>query len=97
MKPALYVADARTKGVPVNEALKKCLKRQLTRLRNKSDGLVNGQANNWGGISSAIESYKRECIVNFTDHSKFLLGIDYRPDDDALVAVLSRENFLLNT
>ena len=86
------------KGVPVKEALKGSIKCQLTHLRNMSDGLiVNGQGNNWGGISSAIESYKRECIVNFTDHSKFLLGIDYRPDDDALVAVLSRENFLLNT
>ena len=54
MKPARYVPDARAKGVPVNEALKKSLKRQLTRLRNKSDGLVNGQANNWGGISSVL-------------------------------------------
>jgi hypothetical protein len=59
MKPARYVADARAKGVPVNEALKKSLKSQLTRLRNKSDGLVNGQANNCGGISSVLESYKR--------------------------------------
>ena len=72
MKPARYVANARAKRVPVNEALKKSLKRQLTRLRNKSDGLVNGQANNWGGISSVLESYKREFIINFTELSTSL-------------------------
>ena len=54
MKPARYVADARAKGVLVYKALKKSLKRQLTRLGNKSDGLVNGQANNLGGISSVL-------------------------------------------
>ena len=66
------------------------------RLRNKSDRLVNCQANNWDGISSVLESYKRECIVNFTEYSMFLIGIDCRPEDDSLVAVLSTENLLLN-
>ena len=47
MKTARYVADARAKGVPVTKALTKSLKRQLTRLRNSSDGLINGQAKNW--------------------------------------------------
>ena len=97
MKPARYVADARAKGVPVNEGLKKSLKRQLTRLCNKSDGLlVNGQTNKWGGISFVLESYKMKCIVDFTEHSMFLLEIDCRPEDDSLVALLSTENLLLN-
>ena len=66
MKPARYVADARAKGVPVTKALTKSLKRQLTRLRNSSDGLINGQINFWGGIASVLEYYKKEGIVNFT-------------------------------
>jgi hypothetical protein len=56
MKPARFVADSRAKGVPVNKALKKSLKLQPTRLCNKLDGLVNGEANNLGGISSLLES-----------------------------------------
>jgi hypothetical protein len=44
---ACYVADARAKEIPVIEALKKPLKRQLTRLDKRSDhGLVNSLANN---------------------------------------------------
>ena len=96
MKPARYIAEARAKGIPVDEKLKKCMKRQLTRLRNKSVGLINGQGNNWGGIAAVLESYKKENIFNFTQHSMYLLGIDCRPEDDSLVAVLTTENLLLN-
>ena len=56
MKPAHYIDEARVKGIPVDEKLKKCMKRQLTCLRNKSVGLINGQGNNWGGITAVLES-----------------------------------------
>ena len=45
MKPAHDNAEAKAKGIPVGEKLKKRMKRQLTRLRNKSVGLINGWAN----------------------------------------------------
>ena len=76
MKPAHYIDEARVKGIPVDEKLKKCMKRQLTRLRNKSVGLINGQGNNWGGIAAVLESYKKENILNFTVNSMYLHGID---------------------
>ena len=70
MKPACYVADARAKGVSVTEALTKSLKRQLTCLRNRSDGLINGHANNWG--NSFRDSGEGACI----DHTySFALSI----------------------
>ena len=47
-------------------------------------------------ISAVLEWYKKEKIFNFTQHSMYLLGIDYRPEDDSLVAVLTTENLLLN-
>ena len=72
------------------------MKQQLTCLRNKSVGLINGQGNNWGGIAAVLESYKKENIFNFTQHSMYLLGIDCRPEDNSLVAVLTTENLLLN-
>ena len=72
------------------------MKQQLTRLRNKSVGLINGQGNNWGGIAAVLESYKKENIFNFTQHLMYPLGIDCRPDDGSLVAVLTSENLLLN-
>ena len=56
-----------------------------------------GQGYNWGrGIAAILESYKKENIFNFTQHSMYLLGIDCRPDDDSFVAVLTSENLLLN-
>ena len=72
MKPARYIAETRAKGIPVDEKLKKCMKRQLTRLRNKSVGLINGQGNNWGVIAAVLELYKKENIFNFTQHSMYL-------------------------
>ena len=69
MKPARYIAETRAKGIPVDEKLKKCMKRQLTRLRNKSVGLINGQGNNWGGIAAVLESYKKQNIFKF--HARF--------------------------
>ena len=53
-------------------------------------------ANNWGGIAAVLELYKKENIFNFTQHSMYLLGIDCRPEDDSLAAVLTTENLLLN-
>ena len=60
MKPARYIAEARAEGVSVTEELKNSLKWQLTRLRNKSDGLLRGNVNNWDGIASVLEYYKKE-------------------------------------
>jgi len=62
------------------------MKQQLTCLRNKSVGLINGQGNNWGGIAAVLALYKKENIFNFMQHSMYLLGIACRPEDDSLVA-----------
>ena len=85
MKTARYIAEARAKVIPVDETLKKFMKRQLTRLCNKSVGLINGQGNNWGGIAAVLESYMKENILNFRQHSMYLLGIDCQTEDDSLV------------
>ena len=72
------------------------MKQQLTRLRNKSVGLINGQGNNRGGIAAIHELYKKENIFNFTQHSMYQLGIVCQPGDNSLAAVPTTENLFLN-
>ena len=101
MKPACCIAEARARGIPVDENLKKRMKHQLTRLRNKSVGQINGQGNNWGGIAAVLESYKKENIFNFTQHSMYLIGINCKvkpagEGKDIIKCVVSRMLFRIS-
>jgi hypothetical protein len=72
--------------------------RRIVRLqeheRNKTREIR--RAATWGAMYTALQSYERDRITNFDHHSVFLLGVDFDPDTNRLVAILSTENLLLN-
>jgi hypothetical protein len=92
--PSKIVAEARRKGIAVTDSTERRIKRKLSRLR--SNGLSEGQPRNWGGIQVVCDSFKKENIAEFNEHSVYLLGLRCDAASETLVAVLSTENLLLN-
>jgi hypothetical protein len=95
MHPSKVVASAREKGFKVDTRLAASIRNKVHRIRNPRKINVT-PAGSWGGLSASFDTYRRERIASFTEHSVYLLGILCNPEEETLVAVLSSENLLLN-
>ena len=71
------------------------IRKTVHRVRNPRKLNVT-PAGSWGGLSASFDTYRRERIPSFAEHSVYLLGILCNPEEETLVAVLSSENLLLN-
>jgi len=96
VRPSVLLKSVRHKEVAVTVKLAKSLVRHQARLRTKELALEPGQAETWGGLHSMCLRYKNSTIVNFNEHSTYLLGLQSCSESQKIIAVISTENLLLN-
>lgn len=96
VRPSVLLKSVRHKEVAVTVKLAKSLVRHQARLRTKELALEPGQAETWGGLHSMCLRYKKSAIVNFNEHSTYLLGLQSCSESKKIIAVISTENLLLN-
>jgi hypothetical protein len=79
----------------INPGLKmqKQIRRKHARLREK---LIYGKKQTWGAVVNKCESYSKERIPEFNEHSPYLIKFECQPETKFMVAVFSTENLLLN-
>lgn len=100
-RPGGILREALARGICMNENQQKQGRRLYGKMSKASKGshLTNGgDGSTWGDAVETIESFKRENIPDFDEHSVFLLGDKYLADDRSylLIGAFSTENLLLN-
>jgi hypothetical protein len=93
MKPREMLKRAFNLGLKPTLQMQKQIHHKLGRLREK---LVQGKKQTWGAVVTKCQSYCKENIRDFNEHSPYRIKLHSVPETSFMVAVFSTENLLLN-